>query len=417
MTEVMVRRAMEDDADAIVGVNREMMELHQQVEPAVWTMTPDADDAYRRHLLRCLTDTDRMIAVAVRAGEVLGFIHASKGERPPILQPAVEGIVNAIGVTEFARRQGVGRMLVAEAMRWFAEQGLTIARASWAINNPLSGPFWVAQGFRPYQTTGVRTVGAAAEAQTAARAAGLDTGEDYFAAIARSYDRLQPVLVGPGYALGLGMLVDLVPHEMTDAFAFVELGCGTATLTRMVLERFPNATAVAIDGESAMLEIARQKLVPHRSRAEVRQADVLSCELPTSDLVISSFMFHHIPPDELNEVLARIAGALRPGGCLILLDQMVAGLAWSTQIGGQSRRVNQRYVAAALARGTVTQEELDARVAFKREMKEQGKNVEFRHSAERIIETMQAAGFDEVGLVWRMFANTIIMAFVAEGEN
>jgi GNAT superfamily N-acetyltransferase len=160
MNAIHIRRATEDDADAIVCLNREMMELHQQVEPAAYTMTPEADGAYRQHLMRCLPDPDHMIALALCGEEAIGFIRASKVQRPPVLEPPVQGVINAIAVTESARRQGIGGMLVAEAMRWFASQGLTIARASWAINNPLSGPFWVAQGFRPYQVGGVRSVAA-----------------------------------------------------------------------------------------------------------------------------------------------------------------------------------------------------------------------------------------------------------------
>ena len=37
-------------------------------------------------------------------------------------------------------------------------------------------------------------------------------GDSYFAAVAESYDRLQPVL-SPPYENGLGMIVDLIPFE------------------------------------------------------------------------------------------------------------------------------------------------------------------------------------------------------------
>jgi trans-aconitate methyltransferase len=240
----------------------------------------------------------------------------------------------------------------------------------------------------------------------------LNTDRDYFAAVAKSYDRLQPVIAGPSYQAGLDLVLVLVPREPEDAFAVVELGCGTAELTRRLLDRFPRARAVAIDSEPAMLEIARQKLLPYEDRVELREADVLACDLPPCDLVLSSFLFHHVPPDSLHAILSRIAGALSPSGCLILLDTMQVGPRWSERVGALSRRLYQRHVAAAIAAGAATQAEVDARWAFKRTMKDEGRDVEYRHSAERLLETIHEAGFDEAGLVWRMFASTVLVGFV-----
>ena len=60
----------------------------------------------------------------------------------------------------------------------------------------------------------------------------------YFATVADSYDRLQPVL-SPPYGPGLDMLVALIPFAKDEKFEFVELGCGTGEPSRKVLEHFP----------------------------------------------------------------------------------------------------------------------------------------------------------------------------------
>ena len=242
----------------------------------------------------------------------------------------------------------------------------------------------------------------------------FDADRDYFAAIAESYDRIQPIIAGPSYRAGLAFLLELVPRESDEAFTFVELGCGTAALTQSLLERFRSANSAAIDSETAMLHIARAQLSPYGDRAEVLQADVLTCDIPACDLVLSSFMFHHVPPDRLSETFSRVAGALTPGGCLILLDTMQVGPRWAERIGAQSRRLYRQHVAAAISAGTVTQAEIDARWAFKQKMKQEGKDVEYRYSAEDILNSMCEAGFDEVGLVWRQFASTIVTGFVPD---
>ena len=58
----------------------------------------------------------------------------------------------------------------------------------------------------------------------------FDETQAYFASIAESYDRLQPVVAGPAYQAGLDFVLKLIPHEPEDAFTCVELGCGTAAL-------------------------------------------------------------------------------------------------------------------------------------------------------------------------------------------
>ncbi len=239
--------------------------------------------------------------------------------------------------------------------------------------------------------------------------------DPYFASVASNYDRLQPIVAGPGYEAGLKMIVDLVPRQPEEEFTFVELGCGTATLTKMLLDQFPSARGLAVDGEPAMLQIARRKLAVYGERAKIEQANISSYQSLRCDMVVSSFVFHHLAPERLQEVFQRIAGALRPGGCFLLLDQMTVGPAWGKRIGQRGWRLVDQHTARAVAAGLASQEEVDARFALKRKMKEEGKDIEYRHSAEQIIEAMQSAGFNEVGLVWRMFSTTILLAFVPEG--
>jgi len=238
-------------------------------------------------------------------------------------------------------------------------------------------------------------------------------GDDatYFGSVAESYDRLQPIIAGSGYSEGLTMMVELVRHERLDAFRFVELGCGTAELSRRVLERFPRSTGIGIDSESAMVEVARKKLASYGDRFRLCEADVGSCDLPACDLVLSSYVFHHVAPRDLRGMLARIAGALEPDGCLILLDQMKARTPWGGRLAAQGRRIHQRHVAAAIAAGRATQAEVGARWELKRRTKSEGMDVEFIHTAEDVLDVMLAAGFNEAGLVWRRFASTILVAF------
>ncbi len=238
----------------------------------------------------------------------------------------------------------------------------------------------------------------------------LSEWRSYFATIADSYDRLQPVL-SPPYSRGLDMIVELIPFAADATFEFVDLGCGTAEPTVRMLEHFRHATGTCIDSEPEMLALARRKLGPYSSRIEVREADITSCAIEPCDVVFSAKTIHHVAPVGLPELFAQIAGALRPGGCFVLYDAMSVGPYWGARVRQQASRFRQRHLQEAVDSGVATRQEIEARMEYKRAMKAAGRDVEYEHSAESMIEAMTGAGFAEVAVVWRMFADAILLAF------
>ena len=207
------------------------------------------------------------------------------------------------------------------------------------------------------------------------------------------------------------MIVELIPFDADDAFEFVDLGCGTAEPTVRVLQHFRRATGTCIDSEPEMLALARRKLTSHSDRIEVQEANITNCAIRPCDVVFSAKTIHHVPPADLPELFARIADALRPGGCFVLYDAMSVGPHWGASVRRQASRFHQRHRQDAVALGIATQQEIDARLEYKRAMKAAGQDVEYEHSAENVIDAMIDAGFEEVAVVWRMFADSILLAF------
>ncbi len=152
----------------------------------------------------------------------------------------------------------------------------------------------------------------------------------------------------------------------------------------------------------------------HSRRVVGGEADMVNCEIPGCDLAISAKAIHHVNPDDLPALFARIAGALSPGGCFILFDAMSMGPAPGEKVRMQSSRFRQLHFQRAIASGEATRAEIDARMDFKRKMKAAGKDVEYGHASEDLIRTMDRAGFDEVAVVWRMFSDTILLAFTPD---
>jgi trans-aconitate 2-methyltransferase len=126
---------------------------------------------------------------------------------------------------------------------------------------------------------------------------------------ATTYDRI----ADPQFRWGSAVLDRLT---LVDDERVLDAGCGSGRVTEVLLERFPRASVVALDGSPSMLEQARARLARFGERITFVEADLLD-PLPVepADVVFSTATFHWVPDHD--RLFANIAGALRPGGRLL----------------------------------------------------------------------------------------------------
>jgi len=107
---------------------------------------------------------------------------------------------------------------------------------------------------------------------------------------------------------------DLVGRvSVAGARRVVDLGCGPATTTVTLLERWPGATVIGVDSSPEMIEAARRYHQP--GRLELVVADVAGWSPPGPvDVVVANAVFQWVPGHEA--VIARMARHLAPGGAL-----------------------------------------------------------------------------------------------------
>lgn len=103
----------------------------------------------------------------------------------------------------------------------------------------------------------------------------------------------------------------------------LDVGCGTGTLVLLVKQLVPGARVSGLDGDPAVLAIARRKLA--RARAEVTLVEGLANDsrvfAPASfDRVLTSLVLHHLTHEQRRSALAAMRRWLRPGGELHVLD-------------------------------------------------------------------------------------------------
>jgi ubiquinone/menaquinone biosynthesis C-methylase UbiE len=117
-----------------------------------------------------------------------------------------------------------------------------------------------------------------------------------------------------------GRLRGQVLRELPERGTVVDVGCGTGTFAITLTAACPDATIIAIDGDSTVLAAAAAKPGADAVRWERGLAGELPLAPASADAVVMSLLLHHLAADAKRAALADAAQVLRPGGSLHIAD-------------------------------------------------------------------------------------------------
>ena len=138
------------------------------------------------------------------------------------------------------------------------------------------------------------------------------------------------------YDRGIGLLsretIGLVYQRVADLAAgpekhVLDLGCGTGSLTMACAAK--GATAVGIDSNAGMLEIARRKAAGYHGCGSIEfvALDVMELEdrfgAQSFDAAISCLLFSELTPEERRYVLKTLRQLIKPGGILVIAEEVI----------------------------------------------------------------------------------------------
>lgn len=216
------------------------------------------------------------------------------------------------------------------------------------------------------------------------------------------FDRISPEYTAaiercvPRYREMLWALLYYLPQDEPPEHV-LELGCGTGNLTRLLLDRFSEATVEAVDLSAEILEQARRRL-GESPRLTATHADMQTLERPEGrfDLVVSSIALHHLDDEAKAELLRRVHRWLTPGGTLAFCDQF-CGATPET-----SARHLSRWQELSRRSGVPAEE-------WRRWMEHQ-RDHDHHASLELHERLLRSAGFVEVDCPWRFLLWTVMVA-------
>lgn len=109
--------------------------------------------------------------------------------------------------------------------------------------------------------------------------------------------------------------------------SILEIGCGTGAVALACAER--GAKVAAVDVDAGMLEVARAKATASPGGANVEWIELGAVEIEdrfaerSFDAVVSCLAFSELAPEEQDYVLAVACRLLKPGGRLVIADEVL----------------------------------------------------------------------------------------------
>ena len=114
----------------------------------------------------------------------------------------------------------------------------------------------------------------------------------------------------------------------------LEIGCGTGTLASMLTER--GARVVGIDVSDSMLAVARAN-APDAELLHMTAVEIKELGRGRFDCVVATLALSELSEGELDHVLRAAGDVLKPGGKLIVADEVRPGRWWQRALASLVR--------------------------------------------------------------------------------
>jgi tRNA (cmo5U34)-methyltransferase len=149
---------------------------------------------------------------------------------------------------------------------------------------------------------------------------------EFFEKHAGSYDGFQSAVV-PRYDECISMIAEAYRHYIGSG-VFLDLGCGSGNLSLNILKKSSRSQVFLVDGSSAMLELALQKVKAQAGEQAIPGSKVArlgknnwhcGIERPY-DAVVSAFVLEHLQETNYKAVIRCNYDLLRSGGVFLSVE-------------------------------------------------------------------------------------------------
>ena len=214
----------------------------------------------------------------------------------------------------------------------------------------------------------------------------------------------------------LEVLAELLPD---GPWRLLDLGAGTGSLSKALLDRFPEATIVALDLDPVLMRIGRGALADGDGRLTWRQVDLRASgwisqvqdgATPAFDAILSLATLHHFDARERASIYRDLAGLVRPGGLVLNAEGLAAGSP-GTRLARRFDEVRRRSSPPAdgwweaIGADPAFAEAVAERERLRDRMRGAGEH----SSGEAHCRALRRAGFAEAAVAWRHLDEALVV--------
>ncbi len=221
------------------------------------------------------------------------------------------------------------------------------------------------------------------------------------------------------------IMLDAIAHLLPASFTAIDLACGPGAISQRLLNRFLQATCIAIDYDPVLLAIGQGVLGSMGDRlrwieADLTQDDWLEQMGGTQiDAVLTTTALHWLPIDRLVHLYQKLGQIVRPGGVFLNGDHLyfpphlatVQRLAKAVQAQQEEQAFSVRNQEDWQQWWQAIEQEEDLEeLLTERHRRFQPRFTE--HEPTLVIHeaALQEAGFREVSTIWQRFDDRILLA-------
>lgn len=142
----------------------------------------------------------------------------------------------------------------------------------------------------------------------------------------------------PFYKESFDTLISILHGAGINPKRILEIGVGTGNLTNRLLQEFPQTSLVGIDLVEDYIIQAKQKLSVFEDRIKLSVKDVIDFDfIENYDLVITSYVFHHIENNTKSSIYKKIYTHLNPDGMFVNADFVDSSSSYFSNLFDQLR--------------------------------------------------------------------------------
>jgi SAM-dependent methyltransferase len=222
-------------------------------------------------------------------------------------------------------------------------------------------------------------------------------------------------------------MLDVLDELLPASFVALDIACGPGSISQRLLNRFPGAQVIAIDMDPVMVALGEGALGTFDGRLRWIEADLATSEWVDAvgdvqvDAALSSTALHWLGAEPLARLYHDLGRMIRPDGVVLGADHMAFGPALPTFERLSRRALDDQWSDESFAgRGIETAEQWwDAlalepaaapALAARAELLASKRRNDSSPDFDAHVAALRDAGFREVGTVWQVLSDRVLLA-------